>query len=100
LSLYDWVDFRCFSLWGDSKVGWIHNEGVSGAGSTLTMWHKDTFCYDRHTVGKGYMALFGQHIMSKSNCVVINIYATCNLNKKEALWEELSNIKSAHQNLT
>jgi len=43
-------DARCFSLWGDSNVGWIHNEGVNGVGSLLTMWHKDVFCCG----GKGF----------------------------------------------
>jgi len=40
------------------------------------MWHKDAFCYDRHMMGRGYIVIFGQHILTKLNCVVINIYAT------------------------
>lgn len=62
------------------------------------MWHKDAFEYDRHVVGKGYIATFGQHIASKCHCAVLNIYAPCNLLEKECLWAELSYIKSAHQN--
>jgi len=30
-------DSRCFALWGDNEVGWIHNEGENGGGSLLTM---------------------------------------------------------------
>jgi len=93
------LDSRCFSLWEDNKVDWIHNEGESGAGSLLTMWHKDVFGYERHMEGKGYIAIFGQHIASKCLCAVINIYASCNLVENEALWAELSNIRGAHQNL-
>jgi len=93
------TDSRCFSLWGDNKVGWILNEGESGAGSTLSIWHKDAFDYERHVVGRGYITIFGQHIVSKCHCAVINIYASCNLPEKESLWEEVSNIRSAHQNL-
>jgi len=92
-------DSRCFSLWGDNKVGWIHNEGVSGAESMLTMWHKGAFGYERHVMGKDYITIFGQHIASKCHCAVINIYASCNLVENESLWAELSNIKCAHQNL-
>jgi len=56
---YALSDSKCFSLWGDTKVGWIHNEGKSGAGSTLIMWLKDAFCYERHMVGRGYITIFG-----------------------------------------
>ena len=90
---------KYFSLWGDSNVGWLHNEGESGAGFTLTMWHREAFCYDSHMVGKGYISIFGEHIKSKSKCVVINVYATCNLNEKVVLWENLLSVKNAHLNL-
>ena len=26
-----------FSLWGNNNVGWIHNDGVNGAGTMLTI---------------------------------------------------------------
>ena len=32
---------KCFSLWGDNKVGWLHYEGVNGSGSLLSMWHQE-----------------------------------------------------------
>ena len=47
---------------GNNNVVWIHNECACGAGSTLTMWHKDVFYYDSHLVGRGFIAVFGQHI--------------------------------------
>ena len=33
-------DSKCFSLWGVSNIGWVHYEGVNGAGSIVTMWQK------------------------------------------------------------
>ena len=36
-------DAICFSLWGDSKVGWMHNKGDEGSGSLLSMWNKEAF---------------------------------------------------------
>ena len=92
-------DARCFSLWGDSNIGWIHNEGVNGAGSTLSLWHKDAFSYGSHLMGKGFIAIFGQHIQSKLKCVVINIYAACTVKDKLALWDDLTNVKNAYQNI-
>jgi len=42
------ADARFFSMWGDSNIGWLHNDGVNGAGSLLTMWHKDVFSCSNH----------------------------------------------------
>ena len=92
-------DNKCFSLWGDSNVGWIHNEGVNGAGSILSMWHKEAFRYDKHVVGSGFIAILGQHLKSNNLCVVINVYAACNLSDKVALWETLTSFKSLHQSV-
>jgi len=50
---------RCFSLWGDNKVGWIHNKGGNGSGSLLSMWHKEVFNYENHLMGKGYIVIYG-----------------------------------------
>jgi len=47
---------------GDCNFGWIHNEGESGAESTLFMWHKDAFTYNNHVVGRGYIAIFSENI--------------------------------------
>jgi len=90
---------RCFSLWGDSNVGWIHNEGVNGAQSLLSLWHKDAFCYDNHVMGRGFIVIVGEHVKTKCKCVVVNVYAACNLYDKFDLWKELTGVKGAHQNL-
>lgn len=84
---------------GDNKVGWIHYNGANGVGSLLSMWHKEAFSYDSHLMGRGFIAVFGQHLTTDNKCVVVNLYATCNLSEKVALWEELSTIKSTHQDL-
>ncbi|XP_068486483.1 uncharacterized protein [Phaseolus vulgaris] len=90
-------DSRCFSLWGDNKVGWVHNDGVNGAGSTLSMWHKEAFHYVSHTVGKGFIAVVGHHVKSNCSCIIINVYAACNPSEKVSIWEVVSAIRSIHQ---
>jgi len=57
-------DTRCFSLWGDNNIGWIHNGGDNGNGGLLSMWHKEAFSYESHSTGKGYIATVGQHVKS------------------------------------
>jgi len=90
-------DNRCFSIWGDNKVGWVHNEGVNGAGSTLSMWHKEAFTYVSHTMGRGFIAIVGHHIKSNCSCVITNVYGACNLTDKTVMWEAISVFRSLHQ---
>jgi len=79
-------DARCYSLWGDNKVGWLHFEGDNGGGSLLSMWHKDAFSYESHEMGKGFIVVYGKHIKTNRRCVVANIYAACSLREKKVLW--------------
>jgi len=78
-------DARCYSLWGDNKVGWLHFEGDNGGESLLSMWHKDAFLYESHEMGKGFIVVYGKHIKTNRRCVVANIYAACSLRKKKVL---------------
>ena len=89
------TDVKCFSLWGDNNVGWVHYGGENGSGSLLTMWHKDAFTYESHEMGKGFIAVVGQHTKSNCRCVVVNVYSACLLREKIDLWGNLSAIKGA-----
>ena len=86
-------DARCYSLWGDNNVGWVHYGGDNGSSSLLSMWHKEVFCYDSHVMGKGFIVVIGQHKVSKCRCVVVNVYASCSLSEKVSLWGELTDLK-------
>jgi len=91
--LVEVIDARCFSIWGDNNIGWVHNGGENGAGGLLSMWNKAAFKYEGHLVGKGYIAIMGQHGKSAQRCCVVNVYAACTLKDKKLLWEELSKCK-------
>jgi len=90
------LDAKYFLLWGDSNIGWLHNEGVDKVGSMLTMWHKEVFNYDNHITRKDFIVMFGQHIKSKRNISMVNVYAPCNMVENNILWEGLHNIKLAN----
>jgi len=67
---------KCYSLWGNNKVRWLHHEGDNGNGSLLSMWYEEAFSYVSHVMGKGFIAVFGNHVKSNTRCVVVNVYAT------------------------
>jgi len=90
-------DAKCYYLWGNNKVGWLHYEGENGGGGMLSMWHQEAFNYETHSMGKGYIAVYGRLAKDNLRCVVVNVYAACNLSDKKTLWMELSNIKSSSQ---
>ncbi|XP_068486341.1 uncharacterized protein [Phaseolus vulgaris] len=91
-------DARCFILWGSCNIGWVHHEGINGAGSMITMWNKQAFEYGNHVVGTGFIAIEGYHLQAKRHCVVVNVYAACNIQDKIHLWEALTMFKQSHQN--
>jgi len=91
------TEAKCFSVWGNNRVGWLHNEGINGCGSLLSMWNVDAFSYSSHKMGKGFIAVFGIHLKTKCSCVMVNVYVACTINDKKILWEELSSVKSASQ---
>ena len=39
----------------------------------------------------------GHHVKSNCSCIIINVYAACNPTEKVALWEDVSVIRSFHQ---
>ncbi|ESW18164.1 hypothetical protein PHAVU_006G018400 [Phaseolus vulgaris] len=88
---------KCFSLWGNNKIGWLHYDGDNGSGSLLSMWYKESFSYLSHMMGKGFIVVYGKHIKYDISCAVVNVYATCNLREKKMLWEKLSSINVASQ---
>ena len=90
-------DTKCYSVWGDNKIGWLHYEGDNGSGSLLSMWYKEAFNYMSHLMGKGFIVVFGNYLKFNITCAVVNVYANCNLNDKKMLWTELSNIKANSQ---
>ena len=93
------TEAKCFSLWGDNKVGWIHHEGENGCGSLLSMWYEEAFSYVSHVKGKGFIAVFGKHIKSNTSCAVVNVYAACNLNEKKICWKELTEVRLSYPGL-
>jgi len=80
-------------------VEWLHYGGDNGSGSLFSLWHKEAFCYDTHIMGKGFIAIFGQH--NKSNCryVVVNVYGACSLRDKISLLGELTDMKKVSQDM-
>jgi len=63
------------------------------------MWRKDAFAYESHEMGKGFIAVVGQHVKSSCRCAVVNVYSACSLREKTDLWERLTTLKLASSDL-
>jgi len=77
----------------------VFNAGVNATGSLVTMWHKEAFSYGSHIIGTGFIAIVGYHLKAKRQCVVVNVYAGCNLKDKVEQWEALTVLKQSHVNV-
>jgi len=65
---------KCFSLWGDNKIGWLHYEGDNVSGILMSMWHQEAFSYISHVMGKGFIVVCGKHLKFNLRCAVVNVY--------------------------
>ena len=72
---------------------------MDGAGSIVTMWHKEVFSYANHVVGPGFIAVEGHYLKANCQCVVVNVYAGCALKDKIVLWETLTSLRQSNNNL-
>jgi len=84
---------KCYRLWGDNNIDWMHKEAEGGAGGILTMWHKNIFVYERHIISKGFLAIIGQHKEKNVPIIVVNVYSSCHLKEKLGMWDEIVTIR-------
>ena len=78
---------KCYRLWGDNNIDWIHKETEGGAKGILIMWYKNIFVYERHS--KGVPAVIGQHKENNVSIIVVNVYSSCHLKDKVGMWDEI-----------
>ncbi|XP_058746989.1 uncharacterized protein LOC131619974 [Vicia villosa] len=79
------IDSRLIgSLWQKDDIGWSYAGAVGSKGGLLTMWRADIFEEILSFKGDGYLGIK----LSCNGCFfyVVNIYSSCNMQQKKALW--------------
>ncbi|XP_057418204.1 uncharacterized protein LOC130712385 [Lotus japonicus] len=88
------VDQRqCVSLWGDSNCDWRYTPAVNSSGGLLCIWSKDAFTIQNCVLGQNFILLAGLWKERANNCVIVNVYAPCDLEAKRELWRGIQDLK-------
>jgi exonuclease III len=84
------VDFSlCRRLWGGDNVAWRCNPTLGRSGGLLLLWDKDKGKLLDTFQGQGFMGVCLEWGEQKKTCVILNVYAPCNVVAKRQLWVEL-----------
>ncbi|GAU39362.1 hypothetical protein TSUD_56890 [Trifolium subterraneum] len=74
---------------GGDDVGWRCAPAMGRSGGIITMWDKNRGTLLDSFQGQGYLGVVLMWGVKKINCVIINVYASCLMQAKKALWMDL-----------
>ncbi|XP_058759398.1 uncharacterized protein LOC131632678 [Vicia villosa] len=81
------------SFWASSKVGYSFSNSRGRSGGLLSLWNNEKLEVLLSFKGEGFL---GIKLRWEHNFYyVINVYSSCDLIKKKALWEELLSLKES-----
>jgi len=61
------------------------------------MWNNSKFEVSNSEYGNSWIGLYGKHVGSDFHCYVIGIYAPCNLQDRQQIWDDLCLFRSAFE---
>jgi len=61
------------------------------------MWNNSKFEVSNSEYGYSWIGLYGKHVGSDFHCYVIGIYAPCNLQDRQQIWDDLCLLRSAFE---
>jgi exonuclease III len=79
----------CARLWGGDMVGWRFAPALGRSGGILTLWDGAKGKCVSSFQGQGYLGVCLEWGLNKSTCLIVNVYAPCNLHSKKALWVDI-----------
>jgi exonuclease III len=76
-------------LWGCEEVDWRFSSSRGRSGGVLIMWNSAKGCYIDSFQGSGYLGVILEWGLKKEKCLLLNVYAPCNIHLKKVLWVDL-----------
>lgn len=79
---------------GDSEISWETYPSINSAGGILCIWNEKSFKVESRISGTGFIMLIGKWSQETQAVHIINIYSSCHLQNKRALWENVKQLKN------
>jgi len=84
---------KCYQLWEDNDIDFVHSEALNGYGGILIVWHSSSIQCSRHISSKHFVIVFGKCLDKNIPVVILNVYLSCNIKDKISLWMELEKLR-------
>ncbi|XP_058775772.1 uncharacterized protein LOC131650047 [Vicia villosa] len=79
------------SFWKSLDISFSFSNSVGRSGGLITLWRNDCMSVLNSFKGDGFL---GIKVRWKDNLYyVVNVYSSCDLNKKKSMWDELLELK-------
>ncbi|XP_058775266.1 uncharacterized protein LOC131649524 [Vicia villosa] len=80
-----------YSLWRTPEIDFSFSNSIGRSGGLITLWKKNSMDVHHSFKGEGYL---GIKVRWKEDFYyVVNVYSSCDMNKKKALWDKLLDLK-------
>lgn len=85
----DFTSSFCYNLWGSDDCQWVFRPSEGNSGGLLSIWRKSLANFHYSFVGESFVGVSLEWGERKHRCVLINVYAMCEVVAKKRLWERL-----------
>jgi len=79
----------CQRFWGSVDCDWAFLPSEGNSGGILSIWRKSLASLNYTFPGEGFVGVSLEWGILRRRCVIINVYAKCDLESKRRLWERL-----------
>ncbi|MCH85190.1 LINE-1 reverse transcriptase like, partial [Trifolium medium] len=79
----------CSRLWGGDVVGWRCAPSIGRSGGILTLWDGAIGNCVSSFQGQGYLGVCLEWGEKKTLCLIVNVYAPCNIISKKTIWVDI-----------
>jgi len=79
----------CYNIWGNDDCNWEFLPSEGNSGGILSIWRKLVSIINYTFSSEGFVGVSLEWGVQRRRCVIINIYAKCDIESKRRLWERL-----------
>lgn len=77
------------SIWNNANIGWSSSPFAGLSGGIISLWNNSLFSMVDCRIHKHWIGLSGQLRSHQFECILINIYNPCNVDRRKEVWAEI-----------
>lgn len=94
-----WIDGTINSIWDANIHNWLEAPSCGHSGGLLTSWDARVYHLNSHIITNNWILFRGHTINTNVHFICINVYAPQSISDKSVIWDQLSNILNAYEDI-